>query len=62
MFDIKWKTDYAGVTLWFGLLGFEVGIHLYKDMYWDIEKKVGLNGANDKNCQNIKVVLRKINV
>ena len=36
LFAIKWKTDYAGVTLWLGLFGFEVGLHLYKDIHWDM--------------------------
>lgn len=37
-FAIKWKTDYAGITLLLGLFGFEVGLHLYKDKHWDMEK------------------------
>ena len=36
VFAIKWKTNYAGVTLWFGLLGFEIGLYLYRDMHWDM--------------------------
>ena len=37
-FAIKWRTDYAGITLWLGLFGFEVGLHLYNDRHWDMEK------------------------
>ena len=36
VFAVKWKTNYAGVTLWVGLFRFEVGHHLYKDIHWDM--------------------------
>ena len=33
--DITWKTDHAGISLWLGLLGFEVGLHFYDTRHWD---------------------------
>lgn len=34
---IEWKTAHAGVSLWFGLLGFDVGLHLHDTRHWDYE-------------------------
>lgn len=34
---ITWKTDHAGINLWLGLLGFEVGLHFYDTRHWDIK-------------------------
>lgn len=36
-FIIEWKTDHAGVSLWLGLLGFDVGLHFYDTRHWDYE-------------------------
>ena len=34
-FKIEWKTDHAGVSLWLGILGFDVGLHFYDTRHWD---------------------------
>lgn len=34
---ITWKTDHAGINLWLGLLGFEVGLHFYDTRHWNIK-------------------------
>ena len=36
-FRIAWKTDHAGVSLWLGLLGFDVGLHFHDTRHWDYE-------------------------
>lgn len=36
-FNIRWKTDHAGVSLWFGLLGFDIGLHFHDTRHWDYE-------------------------
>ena len=36
-FRIAWKTDHAGVSLWLGLLGFDVGLHFHDIRHWDYE-------------------------
>ena len=36
-FNIRWKTDHAGVSLWLGLLGFDVGLHFHDTRHWDYE-------------------------
>lgn len=35
--EIRWKSDHAGVSLWLGLLGFDVGLHFYDTRHWDYE-------------------------
>ena len=35
--EIRWKSDHAGVSLWLGLLGFDVGLHFYDIRHWDRE-------------------------
>ena len=30
-------TDHAGVSLWLGLSGFDVGLHFYDTRHWDYE-------------------------
>ena len=36
-FNIRWKTDHAGVSLWLGLLGFDVGLNFHDTRHWDYE-------------------------
>ena len=36
-FRVAWKTSHAGVSLWLGLLGFDVGLHFYDTRHWDYE-------------------------
>ena len=36
-FKIEWETDHAGVRLWLGLLGFDVGLHFHDIRHWDYE-------------------------
>ena len=36
-FRIEWKTDHAGVSLWLGILGFDVGLHFHDTRHWDYE-------------------------
>lgn len=36
-FNIRWKTDHAGVSLWLGLLGFDVGLYFHDTRHWDYE-------------------------
>ena len=36
-FRIEWMTDHAGVSLWLGLLGFDVGLHFHDTRHWDYE-------------------------
>ena len=36
-FKIEWKTDHAGISLWLGLLGFDVGLHFHDTRHWDCE-------------------------
>ena len=36
-FRVSWMTDHAGVSLWLGLLGFDVGLHFYDTRHWDNE-------------------------
>jgi hypothetical protein len=35
--NIRWKTDHAGISLWLGLLGFDIGLHFYDTRHWDFE-------------------------
>ena len=35
--NVRWKTDHAGVSIWFGLLGFDVGLHFHDTRHWDNE-------------------------
>lgn len=36
-FRASWMTDHAGVSLWLGLLGFDVGLHFYDTRHWDYD-------------------------
>ena len=36
-FRVAWMTDHAGVSLWLGLLGFDVGLHFHDTRHWDYE-------------------------
>ena len=36
-FRVSWMTDHAGVSLWLGLFGFDLGLHFYDTRHWDYE-------------------------